>query len=135
MRVALQAQRHADNLATLRETGRAPARVSVTCREALHWATLAGARMLGLEREIGSLAPGKRADIVLLRADDLNLAPVSDPVASIVSHAGPANVDTVLVGGRVLKRAGRLLYPDLARQQTRLAETGRRIVSNIRRLH
>ena len=135
MRVALQAQRHADNLVTLRETSRAPERVSVTCREALEWATMAGARMLGLEREIGSLAPGKRADIVLLRADDLNLAPVVDPIASIVAHAGPANVDTVLVGGRVLKRAGKLLYPNLARQQMRLAETSRRIVSAARSVH
>ena len=55
-----------------------------------------------------------------------------DPIASIVAHAGPANVDTVLVGGRVLKRAGKLLYPDLAHQQTRLAETSRRIVSAAR---
>ena len=135
MRVALQAQRHADDLVTLRETGRAPERISVTSREALEWATLAGARMLGLEREIGSLAPGKRADVVLLRKDDLNLAPVVDPVASIVSHAGPANVDTVLVGGRVLKRGGRLLYPDLARQQGRLAESSRRIVSAMHAAH
>jgi len=72
---------------------------------------------------------------VLLRADDLNLAPVVDPIASIVAHAGPANVDTVLVGGRVLKRAGKLLYPNLARQQMRLAETSRRIVSAARSVH
>jgi 5-methylthioadenosine/S-adenosylhomocysteine deaminase len=135
MRVALQAQRHADNLETLRETGRAPVRVSIGCREALEWATIAGARMLGLEREIGSLRPGKRADIVLLRVDDLSLAPVVDPIASIVGHAGPANVDMVLVGGRVLKRAGKLLYPDLARQQARLAETSRRIVAVARVAH
>jgi 5-methylthioadenosine/S-adenosylhomocysteine deaminase len=129
MRVALQAQRHADNLATLRDTGKAPERVSVRCREALEWATVAGAKMLGLEREIGSLTPGKQADIVLLRADDINMAPVVDPIASIVCHAGPANVDTVLVGGRVLKRAGKLLYPDLARKHAHLTETSRRIVS------
>ena len=133
MRVALQAQRHADDLVRLRETGRAPERISVSCREALDWATLAGARMLGREREIGSLAPGKRADVVLLRKDDLNLAPVIDPVAAIVMHAGPANVDTVLVGGFVVKRAGKLLYLDLARQQARLAESSGRIVSTIRR--
>jgi 5-methylthioadenosine/S-adenosylhomocysteine deaminase len=132
MRVALQAQRHADNLGTLRATGRAPARVSVSCREALHWATLAGARTVGLEREIGSLKPGKRADIVLLRASDLSLAPVSDAVASIVSHAGPANVDTVLVGGRVVKRAGKLLYSGLEAKQRQLAEASRRIVSKVR---
>jgi len=47
MRVALQAQRHADNLVMLRETGRAPTRVSVTCREALEWATLAGGEPQG----------------------------------------------------------------------------------------
>ncbi|HKX06678.1 MAG TPA: amidohydrolase family protein [Stellaceae bacterium] len=135
MRVALQAQRHADDLVTLRETGRAPARISITCRQALDWATLAGARMLGREREIGSLAPGKRADIVLLRADDLNLAPVIDPVASIVTHAGPANVDTVLVGGRVVKRAGKLLYPDLAEKQRQFAEVGRRIGYNLGARH
>ena len=135
MRVALQAQRHADNLETLRETGRAPVRVSIGCREALEWATIAGARMLGLEREIGSLRPGKRADIVLLRVDDLSLAPVVDPIASIVGHAGPANVDMVLVGGRVLKRAGKLLYPDLARQQAHLAEASRRIVAVARGAH
>ena len=135
MRVALQAERHAEDLVRLRETGRAPERVSITCREALDWATLAGARMLGLEHEIGSLASGKRADVVLLRADDLNLAPVTDPVASIVMHAGPANVETVLVGGRAVKRGGKLLYPDLARQQTRLIETGRRIARAVRTRH
>jgi cytosine/adenosine deaminase-related metal-dependent hydrolase len=130
MRVALQAQRHADDLVTLRKTGRAPERITVTCREALDWATLAGARMLGLEAEIGSLKPGKRADILLIRKDDLNMAPVVDPVASIVSQAGPANVEAVLVSGRVLKRGGRLIYPDLARQRGRLAETAGRIVGH-----
>lgn len=135
MRVAIQAQRHADNLATLRVTGRAPERVSVDCREALEWATVRGAEMIGQSHRIGSLTPGKQADIVLLRSDDPNLSPVVDPIHSIVFHAGTANVDTVLVAGRPVKRAGKLLYAGFARQQEQLTEVSRRIVSKVRALH
>jgi len=131
MRVALQAQRHADNLATLRATGRAPERVSVRCREALEWATIEGARMLGQQHAIGSLAPGKQADIVLLDARALNLFPVHDPVSAIVLQAGLANVETVLVGGRVMKESGRLLVADLERKQAALTAAGRRIVGGL----
>jgi 5-methylthioadenosine/S-adenosylhomocysteine deaminase len=81
---------------------------SVSARDVLHWATLQGARATGLERRTGSLTPGKAADIVLIRGTDVNLAPVSAPADAIVLAAHPGNVDTVLVAGRVLKRAGRL---------------------------
>jgi 5-methylthioadenosine/S-adenosylhomocysteine deaminase len=129
LRIALQAQRDIDNQQVIARTGRAPERISITCREALAWATTEGARMAGLGDRIGSLRPGKAADIVLLRADDLSLLPVIDPVASIVLHAGPANVDTVLVAGRVMKRNGRLVRGDLARLKAELAESSRRVVS------
>jgi len=135
MRVAIQAQRHADNLLTLRDTGRAPERVSVGCREALEWATIRGAEMIGQSHRIGSLTPGKQADIVLLRSGDLNLTPVVDPVHAIVFHAGTANVDTVLVEGHPVKRGGKLLCPDLERRREQLAETSRRIVSKIHTFH
>lgn len=135
MRVALQALRHADSLAALRETGMGPPRVTVEAREALEWATINGAAMVGLEHRIGSLTPGKQADIVLLDADALNLFPVTDPVAAIVLHAGIANVETVLVAGRVVKRAGKLLYPDLPRRKAQLAEASRRIVSTVEAVH
>jgi 5-methylthioadenosine/S-adenosylhomocysteine deaminase len=128
MRMALQSQRALDNEVVVRETGKAPERVSIGCREALAWATINGARMVGLDRRTGSLKPGKQADIVLLRADDLNLLPVVDAVRSIVLHAGIANVDTVVVAGRVVKRGGTLLYRDLARRKRELAESSRRIV-------
>jgi len=128
-RIALQAQRNLDNQQVIARTGRAPERISISCREALRWATIEGARMAGLEDRIGSLRPGKAADIVLLRADDLNLLPVVDPVASIVLHAGPGNVDTVLVGGRVMKRGGKLLYGELARRKAELAESSRRVLA------
>jgi 5-methylthioadenosine/S-adenosylhomocysteine deaminase len=132
MRIALQSQRNLDNQQAIARTGRAPERISITCREALGWATTAGARMAGLDDRIGSLRPGKEADIVLLRADDLNLLPVVDPVASIVLHAGTANVDTVLVAGRVVKRHGKLAYADLARRKAELAESSRRVLGAAR---
>jgi cytosine/adenosine deaminase-related metal-dependent hydrolase len=135
MRMALQSQRALDNDRVIAATGKAPERISIDCREALAWATINGAKMVGLDRHIGSLGAGKQADIVLLRADDLNLLPVVDPVRSIVLHAGIANVDTVLVAGRVVKRAGTLLYRDLKRRKAELAESSRRIVAATGLMH
>lgn len=77
-------------------------------RDVLEFATVQGARAVGMSERIGSLTPGKAADIVLVRADDLNLGPVADPVYSLVLAAHEGNVDTVLVGGRIVKRHGRL---------------------------
>lgn len=135
MRMALQAQRNVDNKRVIGTTGKAPERISITCREALEWATIAGARMVGLDHRIGSLAPGKQADIVLLRADDLNMTPVIDPIRSIVLHAGAANVDTVLIGGRVVKRHGNLLYPDLARRKAELVAASTALLARARMMH
>jgi cytosine/adenosine deaminase-related metal-dependent hydrolase len=83
--------------------------------DALRMATVVGAQTLGLDGVTGSLSPGKAADIVVLDADAINLAPVSDPVGAIVLAAHPGNVDTVLVAGRVLKRNGVLVDVDLDR--------------------
>jgi len=135
MRMALQAQRALDNDRVIGATGRAPERISIGCREALAWATINGAKMVGLDRRVGSLRPGKQADIVLLRAGDLNLVPVVDPVRSIVLHAGIGNVDTVLVAGRVVKRGGTLLYRDLPRRKAELNDSSRRIVAGAGLLH
>jgi 5-methylthioadenosine/S-adenosylhomocysteine deaminase len=135
MRLALQSQRNLDNIETLRRTAKAPEHISITCREALGWATIDGARMAGLDDRVGSLTPGKQADIVLLRADGLNLHPVTDPVRAIVTYAHAGNVDTVLVAGRAVKRDGKLLYSDLARRRTELAETSRRILAQAARAH
>lgn len=129
MRMALQAQRAVDNRAVIGKTGAAPERISIDCREALEWATINGATMAGLDDKIGSLTPGKQADVVILRADDLNLFPVVDPIRTIVFHAGAVNVDTVFVAGRAVKRGGKMLYGDLARRKTELSETSRRILT------
>jgi cytosine/adenosine deaminase-related metal-dependent hydrolase len=63
---------------------------------------------------IGSLTPGKRADLILVRVDDVQTAPFTDPTNTLSLAAGPANVDTVVVDGRVLKRAGALTTLDAA---------------------
>lgn len=99
-------------------------------RRALELNTIAGARALGLGDVTGSLTPGKRADLVLIGADALNLAPVADPARAVVHSAQPSNIDTVVVDGRVLKRDGRLTVVDtnevVAEATDRLAALCRR---------
>src|SRR6185369_16543316 len=84
----------------------------LSLKRLLQLATLDGAVDLGLAQRTGSITPGKRADLLLLRASDLNMAPAGDPYEAVVSFATPANVDTVLVDGRVLRRAGKFTAAD-----------------------
>jgi 5-methylthioadenosine/S-adenosylhomocysteine deaminase len=104
--------------------------IPVRSREALEWATINGARAFKMDDRIGTLTPGKRADIVMLRADDVNMAPVWDPVFSIVEIAGAGNVDTVIIGGVVRKKDGRLTFPaDVLRCRLgELRQSGTRIM-------
>src|SRR5919205_3103801 len=73
---------------------------TLTHRDVLDFATIDGARSIGLEDRTGSLTPGKQADIVLLKVNAINTAPVLDPTATIVTYADTANVDSVYVAGR-----------------------------------
>jgi 5-methylthioadenosine/S-adenosylhomocysteine deaminase len=81
----------------------------LTARRMLQMATLDGAHVAGLEDRTGSLTPGKRADVVVIDATALNVAPVNDPVAAVTLCADVSNVETVIVDGVVHKRDGRLL--------------------------
>ena len=106
------------------------ASMPVKSREALIWATRNGARAFGLEKEIGSLTPGKKADIVMLRANDINMVPVWDPIYAIVDVAGAGNVDTVIIDGVIRKERGALTFPAdvLRKRQAELAESGARLM-------
>ena len=84
----------------------------LTVREVLEFATVEGARANGLERKIGTLTPGKDADIILLRTDRLNVMPMNNAVGAVVTSMGPQNVDTVLIAGKVMKRNGQLVGVD-----------------------
>jgi 5-methylthioadenosine/S-adenosylhomocysteine deaminase len=87
----------------------------LTAREVLEFATVEGARANKLDRKIGSLTPGKEADLILLRTDMLNVMPMNNAVGAVVTSMGPQNVDTVLIAGKVMKRRGQLVGVDWAR--------------------
>jgi cytosine/adenosine deaminase-related metal-dependent hydrolase len=89
----------------------------LTARQMLEAATIDGAHVAGLEDRTGSLTPGKQADVVVIEARSLNMAPVIDPVAAVVLCADVSNVETVLVGGQFRKRDG-VLLGDLDRART-----------------
>ena len=130
-RAALSSQRAMDNAESRAVAGKLPETSTIQCREALGWITIEGARMLKMDDRIGSLTPGKQADITIIRADDLNMWPVHDPVTSVVLQAGTGNVDTVLVAGKIKKRHGTLLYPKLGQRKDELLASGRRILGEL----
>lgn len=86
---------------------------SITLRDVLEFGTMAGAQATGLAHKVGSLSPGKQADLMLVRTTDLNLTPVSDAVGAVVLAAHPGNVDAVFVAGRAVKRDGQMVGIDL----------------------
>jgi cytosine/adenosine deaminase-related metal-dependent hydrolase len=118
MRSAMTLQRALVNEAAL--SGEKECPELLTCRDVLRFATLEGAKTLGLERKVGSLTPGKRADIVLLDAMAINVAPLNHATGAVVSLMERSNVDTVLVDGKIRKWHGRLVDADLARLRTDL---------------
>ena len=126
-RVALGIQRSLDNVAWRAEHGTIPPTSTITTREALSWVTVEGARMLQQLDRIGTLAPGKQADLVVIRASDLNMQPVHDAVSSVLFQASLGNIDSVMVAGKWKKRAGQLLAGDLAADLRKLRASGEKI--------
>ena len=99
---------------------------ALTAREALALGTIHGARCLGREDEIGSLEPGKLADVALWQLGDLDHAGIADPVAALVLGARPI-VDTLLVGGRPVVEHGRLTTADEEEIARDIAKASRRM--------
>ena len=128
-RVALGMQRSLDNVAYREAHGSIPPTSTIRTREALQWVTVEGARMLGQLDRIGTLAAGKQADLVLIRADDLNMQPVHDPVSTVVMQTTLANIDSVMVAGQWKKRGGRLLGVALAPRLAALRASGQKITT------
>jgi cytosine/adenosine deaminase-related metal-dependent hydrolase len=85
----------------------------ITTRDVISYATVEGARATALLDKIGTLTPGKAADIIMLRTDRINIVPVNDPIGAVVWGMDTSNIDTVMVAGRILKRHGELVDVDL----------------------
>jgi cytosine/adenosine deaminase-related metal-dependent hydrolase len=84
-------------------------------RQILEMATMGGARAVGLDQKIGSLTPGKRADVILLDMDNMLLPFDPDPLPAVISNAQVSNISWVFVDGQVRKRDGKLVGIDQKR--------------------
>jgi cytosine/adenosine deaminase-related metal-dependent hydrolase len=106
-------QRSAMRYRRFRGEGNVPAPISVEA--VLAAATVNGARAAGLENEIGTLTPGKQADIITIRTNGVAVFPVTNAIGTIVQAVERSDVDTVMVAGEIRKRAGKLVGVDVAK--------------------
>jgi cytosine/adenosine deaminase-related metal-dependent hydrolase len=128
-------QREIDNRA-LHAQGRWPPAEShhaTRTRDALEWATTGGTRMLRMEHKIGSITPGKQADLAIIDGRSMNIfpaAPGGDPVHAVVMYTETADVEAVMIAGKFRKRGGKLVFPEgkLADLQTQLLAARRDIM-------
>ena len=95
----------------------------VTPRDVLEFATIEGARCADLDRRVGTLSPGKDADILMLRADGLDLWPHNNAFGTVASLMNPGHLETVFIGGKVRKWRGALVGVDVARVKRLVAES------------
>jgi cytosine/adenosine deaminase-related metal-dependent hydrolase len=91
------------------ENGKSESEFKLTARRVLELGTIEGARSMGLDDKVGSFKPGKRADLIMVSTRDVNLGVFGDPAHMLVTAVQPANVDLVMVDGRILKRNGKLV--------------------------
>jgi cytosine/adenosine deaminase-related metal-dependent hydrolase len=92
----------------------------LTARDVLRYATINGAKHLRLDSKTGTLTPGKEADIIILDAQSINVAPLNHVPGAVVSLMDRTNVETVIVAGKVRKWKGELLDVDLNRLRRQL---------------
>jgi hypothetical protein len=92
----------------------------LTTRDVLRYATINGAKALRLDRKVGSLTPGKEADIIILDATRINVVPLNQVPGAVVSLMDRTNVETVIVAGKIRKWKGQLLDVDLGQLRQQL---------------
>jgi 5-methylthioadenosine/S-adenosylhomocysteine deaminase len=123
MRATLSADRSREHLEA-HARGETVVHNQLRAEEVVRWATIGGAKVLGLDAEIGSLTPGKKADLVLIKNDESPaMYPLLHPYGSVVYQAGRGDVHTVLVNGHVVKHDHRLTGGDLAAAKEAVGRT------------
>jgi hypothetical protein len=105
--------------------------VSVATREVLEWGTIDNARALKLDHRIGSLTPGKQADLIIVRRDGLHVLPAPDPAQILLHFAQNAGIETVIIGGRIAKQKGRLAFAGVDRASRDIAALADRLLSSL----
>ena len=130
MRLLLQTWRFRD----YERTGLLPSTLRYPAEAMLEKATLGGARAIGLEDRIGSLSVGKEADIITIRTESVAMTPMTDPVAAVMFYAHATDVNDVLVGGRVLKRDGRLTGIEWSDLRKKLLASSEAIMGRVERI-
>jgi cytosine/adenosine deaminase-related metal-dependent hydrolase len=110
----------------LKLAGKAGLPTLLTTRDVIRYATTDGTRAVGLGATVGTLTPGRQADVILLRADSPNIFPVNDPIGAVVWGMDTSNVDWVFVAGRPIKRAG-VLQADVAAVREKMGAAARRV--------
>ncbi len=100
----------------------------LTCREVLEFATIEGARCAQLDSKIGTLTPGKDADVLMLRTDQLDVWPLHNAPGTVVNMMNPGHVDTVLIAGKVKKWRGNLVGVDMQRVLRMVAEASQGVI-------
>ena len=128
IRTSLQAVRHEITLESYDLHNKPPDTMSITSMKALEWATLDAASILSMEDSIGSIEPGKKADLIMFKANEINFTPTHDPIASILFHSGPRDIDSVIINGSFVKKDGKLIDKKLPYLLGKLKESGERIV-------
>jgi 5-methylthioadenosine/S-adenosylhomocysteine deaminase len=107
MRALLSSDRELETIRVAKEGGRP---TLLPTRDVLEFGTVQGARATGLDRKVGTIAPGKRADVILIDLDDIAVIPrIKDPVGTALLIAHPGNVSWVFVDGIIRKREGKLV--------------------------
>lgn len=107
---------------------------TMRARDFINLATLGGARALNIDSLAGSVTPGKQADLVLLRADGLNMPPTGDLAERVMHYAGIHNIDSVWVAGRLLKHAGRLVGLDWAQTRPKMLAAREHVMTQAKRI-
>ena len=87
----------------------------LTCRDLLEFATFEGARCANIDSKVGTLTPGKEADLLMLRADRIDVWPLNIASGAVVNLMGPSHVETVFIAGKVKKWRGNLVGVDMPR--------------------
>jgi cytosine/adenosine deaminase-related metal-dependent hydrolase len=117
---------------TVNLLGADPARVSTTALEALRWSTVYAAEAVGLEDRIGSLTPGKQADLIIVGGPGTAQHPVIDAAGTLIFQTSKADVRTVLVAGRAVKRDGVMTGVDLPRLVEQADTSADQILKRVR---